>query len=207
MGISQHTRFENHINIASTETMGDAEKISDYYDEDPYDDDFEAKLSQIDKNIVLEKNASDTSVEYIEEMKDSDSTMGQDAETEENGVSLALNPTLAPFKESEGIEWEETQGTTGVSLSGNNMLGVGNTNHHQSVWQAAEKIVTITATIDAVSDILSGGVAAVAQPNRASIDEISPQIASITNSLVSTSSGRLISTPSSSITSSIERES
>lgn len=60
MAISQHTRFEDHMDVTSPETMGDAEKISDFFDEDPYDDEFEAKLSQVDKK---EQDNSDISPE------------------------------------------------------------------------------------------------------------------------------------------------
>ncbi len=175
MGISQHTRFENHMDVASPETVGDATRISDYFDEDPYDDDFEAKLSQNNKNIVPEKSESDAPEEQIEEKKGADSIMRQEGGTRENDTRLALNPTNAPFEVSEGIAGKEAKESPDISLNGNSATDAGNANHHHSVQQMAEKIVAVAATVDAVSDILSGGVTAVAEPNRVSMAEISPQ--------------------------------
>lgn len=54
MGLNSHERFENHMDIASPETIGDAEK-KDFITDDAYDDMFEERLSYA-KNYV--ENAS-----------------------------------------------------------------------------------------------------------------------------------------------------
>ena len=52
MAISIHERFENHLNVASPETSGDAHREADFEEKDPYDKTFEEKLSQVqNKNI------------------------------------------------------------------------------------------------------------------------------------------------------------
>lgn len=109
MGISQHMRFENHMDIASVETKDDAKEISDDYDDNPYDDDFEAKISQVDKNIAFEKNPLDIPPEYVDKTKDSVSNMGKDVENREDGIRYDLNPTHATFKESKESEWKEDE--------------------------------------------------------------------------------------------------
>lgn len=47
MGINKHEHFENHMEIASPETIGDAEKI-DTFSDDVYDDLFDKRLSYLD---------------------------------------------------------------------------------------------------------------------------------------------------------------
>lgn len=47
MGINKHEHFENHLDIASPETIGDAEKIETFSD-DVYDDLFDERLSYLD---------------------------------------------------------------------------------------------------------------------------------------------------------------
>lgn len=46
MGINKHERFESHMDIASPETIGDAEKVETFSD-DPYDDLFDKRLSSL----------------------------------------------------------------------------------------------------------------------------------------------------------------
>lgn len=47
MGIKKHEHFENHMDISSPETKGDAEKM-ETFPEDAYDDLFDKKLSYLD---------------------------------------------------------------------------------------------------------------------------------------------------------------
>lgn len=47
MGIKKHEHFENHMDIASPETTGDAEKI-ETFSEDAYDDLFDKRLAYLD---------------------------------------------------------------------------------------------------------------------------------------------------------------
>lgn len=61
MGLNSRERFENHMDIASPEMVGDAEKI-EYIEEDVEDDMFEKRLLQAEKyienmsTILLKKN-------------------------------------------------------------------------------------------------------------------------------------------------------
>ena len=44
MGLNNRDRFENHMDVSSPETVGDAEKVTDVENQDPYDDMFDEKL-------------------------------------------------------------------------------------------------------------------------------------------------------------------
>ncbi|MDO4301292.1 MAG: hypothetical protein Q4D26_07880 [Clostridia bacterium] len=47
MGLNSHERFENYMDVASPETIGDAKKITDYEEnDDPYNDLFSEKLEE-----------------------------------------------------------------------------------------------------------------------------------------------------------------
>lgn len=83
MAILQYTRFENHMDVASPETMRDAEKVSDFFDETPYDDDFEAKLSEANRSIVHREDKVDIADNDGEKEK-SDSLVRQEKSSGEN---------------------------------------------------------------------------------------------------------------------------
>lgn len=58
MGINKHERFENHLDVSSPETQGDAEKI-ETFSEDAYDDLFDKRLSYLETLANKIPNKSD----------------------------------------------------------------------------------------------------------------------------------------------------
>lgn len=181
MAISQHTRFENHMDIASPETMGDAQKKSDFFDESPYDDDFEAKLSQVDKNMFPNEN----STSYINESADrtaaSSHIKKENERKGEKGESLALNPTMPPLpKVAEGGDGSKQEE---LDLSNNRFGSYSqeSSRNISSFQQTAEKVIALASALDVVGDMLSGGATAVEKPNKIDIGEIPVQ-----SSIVST---------------------
>lgn len=56
MGIKKHEHFENHMDVSSPETTGDAEKM-ETFSEDAYDDLFDKKLSYLD---TMEQQSSNS---------------------------------------------------------------------------------------------------------------------------------------------------
>ncbi|MDO4332904.1 MAG: hypothetical protein Q4C58_09490 [Eubacteriales bacterium] len=69
MGINNRERFENHMNISSPETIGDAERMTDVEEQahDPYEDMFDEKLNLVelsysDKSIDSDYNLPDKSI-------------------------------------------------------------------------------------------------------------------------------------------------
>lgn len=103
MTIALHERFENHMDVVSLETMGDAEKVSDFFDEDPYDDNFEIKLSQVN-NI----DYKEYSPEIVEENAEETTNQAQEKSSGKNVSDLALNPTRPPLSDS--TETEDNMG-------------------------------------------------------------------------------------------------
>lgn len=175
MAISQYARFENHMDVASPETMGDAEKVSDFFDENPYDDDFEAKLSRV--NNIASKECSDEIVEEnAKETTDHDSIIAQEKNSGKSVSDLVLNPTRPPLLDLTETEGGVAQESSDIlSSGGNNTQGSENLSHHHSIQQVAEKIVATATAVDAVGDIMSGGATAIVRPNIVNIDELSPQ--------------------------------
>lgn len=45
MGINTHERFENHMDVSSPETIGDAEKIEDFHEDNDTEDEFDKRIS------------------------------------------------------------------------------------------------------------------------------------------------------------------
>lgn len=45
MGINTHERFENHMDVFSPETIGDAEKIEDFHEDNDTEDEFDKRIS------------------------------------------------------------------------------------------------------------------------------------------------------------------
>ena len=82
MGINKHEHFENHLDIASPETIGDAEKIETFSD-NVYDDLFDERLSYLDTLECKTQNKTYT-------MLDIDSE-DNDKESKNQGTSTATN--------------------------------------------------------------------------------------------------------------------
>lgn len=181
MAISQHTRFENHMDIASPETVGDAQKVSDFFDENPYDDDFEEKLSQVDKNISSNESHIENNDESVDKTTES-SHINNDMESTGNEVEdLALSPTMPPLPKFAEGDNDVNKDEPKLSTSSANSASSGNPSHAHFIQQTAEKVIAFASALDAVGDILSGGAAAVERPNKIDIDELPVQ-----SSLIST---------------------
>lgn len=83
MGIGNRDRFENHMDIASPETIGDAEKITDYGEvTDPYDDLFDKRLDEPSvhnqneyddfSHMIEGKDGEEKREDYFNKKKDND---------------------------------------------------------------------------------------------------------------------------------------
>ena len=86
MALKANERFENHMDVSSPETIGDAEKVSDFSEEshDPYDDKFDEILDKAEHsfehdsaNIIDDKKAADDTTYHINDGSEkSNSTRG-----------------------------------------------------------------------------------------------------------------------------------
>ena len=88
------------MDISSPETVGDAKEISDSFDKNPYKDDFEEKLSQVDKNIFSDENSKQNISETIDASGDSAHIENEKKDTKGKSEILALNPTMPPRLQS-----------------------------------------------------------------------------------------------------------
>lgn len=82
MRINKHEHFENHMNIASPETIGDAEKI-DIFSDDVYDDLFDKRLSYLDTIECKTPNKTYTILEV--------DSKGFEKESKKQGLSTAID--------------------------------------------------------------------------------------------------------------------
>lgn len=163
MNISQHTRFENHIEVVLPENHGDAEKKSDYFDENPYDDDFEAKLSGV--NSITPKKYENYDINKVDEYKrKSDLTV--EFEKNSNG-EVKYNeamPSQPTHSASKLVDDKEEKLYT--SSNGGNTTEMVSTGQSRSIYQISEKIISFASAMDMVGDFLSGGSVAHARPNK-----------------------------------------
>lgn len=89
MGINSRDRYENHMDVSSPETLGDAEKVSGFEEiKDPYDDLFDKKLDEFsisDPNGYRELSFSRLGKDNVKKAMDSEKEYVIDAHmTQEN---------------------------------------------------------------------------------------------------------------------------
>ena len=157
MAISQHTRFENHMDISSPETIGDAQKISDFFNENPYDDYFEEKLSQVNKNISPNEHSIKNINESVDKTDESAHIKKENGNTKDESKNLALNPTKPPLPKvvEEGNEKKDDV----LIDAGNAIESIGNDSDNQAefVDESSRNDMTDDAKKRISDSIVEGG--------------------------------------------------
>ena len=114
MAISIHERFENHLDVASPETSGDAHREADFEEKDPYDKTFEEKLSQFqNKNIEQQSDMEETGGEKEEKEKRKISTFSSETKNYTMNSHATIEGIRDRYDEN-GKKWFDSVLDSGV---------------------------------------------------------------------------------------------
>lgn len=112
MGMKFNERFENHMDGIDTGTKGDAKRI-DEFEEDPYDDDFEDRLSSVDANVENKTMIDDDGINS-EKRKDND----ESASAKRGNISATDGRSdVSDIRHSESVEAAKDDGESSDTWS------------------------------------------------------------------------------------------
>lgn len=120
MALKSNDRFENHMDVSSPETIGDAEKISDFSEEshDPYDDKFDEMLDGAEHsfehdsaNIIDDKKATDDTTHHLNDGSEKNNSMREPAHLGEDSSDKGKVSILTESKVDANFQYGEGGGT------------------------------------------------------------------------------------------------